>query len=194
MRERKYPAHGVVLSKFFKNHYLKQWSGADFEILETATINREHYIAIRKRSANLIFVVVALLEREGEMIVVQETKNFEGPAYYNCPEKILTLLPPPTSEQDRRWREKCFSRLRLKDLAVGTVIEFPHMLHMNGMEGKIFEMKSVHPYEFRALDGTMKGRHVKIDRWVERSPTVRHEVLKLDAKRRRARMIDKVKE
>ena len=194
MKETQYPAAGETLSQFFKNRYIKQWNRDDFEVVATAVMNKEHYVAIRRRSANLVFAVVIVLERDGDNILVRESENAEGPIYCHCPEKILSLLSPPTSEKDERWRKECFSRLRLKDLAVGSIIEFPHLLNFSGKEGKRFELKSVHPYEFKALDGTLKGRHVKIDRWMERSPAVRQEVLKLDAKRRMERMKEQAKE
>ena len=51
-----------------------------------------------------------------------------GPFCYDCPESILKLLSPTTSEFARKWRAGCRKHRKLRkalnDLPVGSVIEF----------------------------------------------------------------------
>lgn len=51
-----------------------------------------------------------------------------GPYNYDCPESILKLLSPTTSEFALQWREKCREhrkkRMDLDKFPVGTIIEF----------------------------------------------------------------------
>ena len=51
-----------------------------------------------------------------------------GPFCYDCPESILKLLSPTTSEFAQKWRDGCRKHRKLRkalnDLPVGSVIEF----------------------------------------------------------------------
>ena len=82
------------------------------DILDGAMRGTTAYIVCRY--GEHIWAEVALTEyRDGEFLIKTMSENM-GPYAYDCPKRLLDLLPPTDSEFAKEWREACLRRIVAK--------------------------------------------------------------------------------
>ena len=94
-----------------------------------------------------------------------------GPYYYDCPERILDLLTPPTSESASEWRAKCREAIERRKarprISKGMTIEFTHPLHFtDGSSNSVFTFLSRNRFR------DPRGWTVRITDWAKREYVV----------------------
>jgi hypothetical protein len=119
-------------------------------VLASACVsNREYYAAVTPTvdgHEGPAFAIVCLLRwnprsATNENFGYKDMDETMGPAYYNCPQRILDLLGPTDREHAIKWRASCRARIakRKRELPHGGIIRFPEPIRFtNGYEGSEF--------------------------------------------------------
>jgi len=131
-----YKPKTVSVREFFEERFnYTEENGKYGKILDCAVVNlREAYIAYEIGDAQgkkEVIAVVCVLDHNPNGCCNFGYKDMDetmGPYRYNCPERILNLLTPTENELAKKWREKCWERIRAKKarprLKKGMVIKF----------------------------------------------------------------------
>ena len=129
-------AKGETIREFFARELGFETEKRTVRLLDCAVVNlREAYLAfedIDHTSGNRqVFAVVCLLHYQPNSYWNFGYKDMEesmGPCYYKCPERILKLLTPTSSEYALKWRKRCWEHIErrrsLPRLRKGDVVEF----------------------------------------------------------------------
>ena len=142
------------------------------EIIDSSLHGRtEYYAAVRSTDRETgKAIVFALIVRvsytpkafDGHTLGWKELSESMLPYFFNCPERILKLLDPPSSEDAAEWRRRCREhrakkRTARKAFQDGTVIRFEQPLAFRGgIERQQFVVeKHGRRLRFRAEDGAL---------------------------------------
>lgn len=107
--------------KFNLKRYVSKFDLQHAEILDYAYVNfSEVYIAMRSRRTNDVFVVIGFVQvHKGASYSSKEFSEDSGVYWYNCPERILKLLTPATTNYAQHWRDQCWQQVhRRKELTL----------------------------------------------------------------------------
>lgn len=96
-----------------KKEYLDRlYDGKTIELLKSRIIGSEYYCAFRVKETGAVVAGVALHHmKRGEWVYKEMTEEW-GPCECKCPASILKLLTPTDDEYAKRWREKCWARIK----------------------------------------------------------------------------------
>lgn len=104
---------GETVKSFFEKEFTQDGKTG---VLDCAVVNRRTaYIAYKSARDGHVFAIVCLLDYRPHdynyNFGYKDMDESTGPFEYDCPERILNLLSPPSPGYAKEWREKCIANL-----------------------------------------------------------------------------------
>jgi hypothetical protein len=165
------------LADFFKQEFTYVTKGC--EILDVASHLNVAYIALQLPTHEVTALVVLLrhVPTEYYNFGYKDMDETQGPNESNCPERILKLLTPTTSEYALAWRKRCYDNLSKRKNAakVGDTIHLTESLTFtDGHKGDTFKIVQ-HSEHIYFQDVTTRGLY-RITNWKTKEYSILTEV------------------
>lgn len=95
----------------------REFFAAEFgiEIVDLAKVGSVVYIVAEKNGER--FAVIAETWWRGDWFTYSDSTEHMGPYHYDCPARLLDLLPPINDEYANKWRQECRERAAAKQAA-----------------------------------------------------------------------------
>ena len=138
-------------------------NGAKITVIDCASSLHEAYLAVEHLAPGKpreVFGIVCLIHympKDHFNFGYKDMEESAEPFYYNCPERILNLLTPTTSENATEWRLKCRETIEKKKkkprFKVGDILQFEEAIAFaNGFESRRFKCVCKRPLSFKQPD------------------------------------------
>ncbi|UVO53731.1 DUF6927 domain-containing protein [Sphingomonas sp. SUN039] len=127
-------------------------------VLRSAYVDRVYYAAVQSfvhrdgtEATEPVFAIVCLTRwtpnaRDGHVFGYKDMSEHAGPCETGCPEAILAMLGPTSSDYARAWRQRCRATIgrRKRAISDGDRIKFAApMRFTDGHEGDEFTVRRV---------------------------------------------------
>ncbi|GMC02591.1 hypothetical protein K5E_11110 [Enterococcus thailandicus] len=136
MKEYKYYDRKIVwkntwkektVMQFNKKKYLDDYHKNHWEVLCSAIVNNVYYASCIDKSGKTyggqVFAVIEPVWTDRHSVYKKVMSEFSHPFCYNCPKKILDMLPLTDSKDALSWRAICYKKFKNKPKYIEDFLE-----------------------------------------------------------------------
>jgi len=152
---------GISVKDFFSEEFNFKRNEKTLKVIDCFATISEAYLAMETSTENSreVFAVVCRIHYNSKEYFNFGYKDMDetmGPYYYNCPERILNLLTPTTSQYAIEWRKKCREKIERKKarphFRINDILEFKKsVLFNNGYRVKQLKVVDRRRFIFECL-------------------------------------------